>query len=288
MANIKKAYGTQGNDDLFHNGTEKYHALGYGGRDFIIGNSNNDYLDGGSGNDRIYGYGGNDFLVGGSGTDYFDGGSGSDTVSYYDSSANINANLTTNIARLSNSSYSEILISIENLIGGSGNDTLTGDYGKNTLSGHSGNDYLRGYGGNDYLYGGHGNDILVGGSGNDTLNGGRGNDNLYGGGGNDLINGYGHSYYEYDNLYGGSGSDTFVIGSSYNMYYKGYGFATIKDWDASSDFIQAKGSSSQYSMRSENWSGTSAFDTAIYSGNDLIAVVQDTTNVSFSRDFKFV
>ncbi|NEO30544.1 MAG: hypothetical protein F6K36_08935 [Symploca sp. SIO3C6] len=36
------------------------------------------------------------------------------------------------------------------------------------------------------------------------------------------------------------------------------------------------------------WNGNFVTDTEIYYGSDLIAVVEDTTNVSFARDFLFV
>jgi serralysin len=110
---------------------------------------------------------------------------------------------------------------------------------------------------------------------------------LSGSTGNDILNGY-SSGTEYDTLAGGTGSDTFVLGSSTSVYYQGSGYAVITDWDYTSDFIQAHGSSSQYSLVQENWAGTSALDTAIYYGSDLIGVVQDSTNVQFSRDFLFV
>ena len=243
-------YGTEGNDVLKYTGSRPYFASGKGG---------NDYIEGGSNSDTLYGGTGNDYLVGNGGKDYFDGGSGYDTVSYHYFTGNLSADLKTDIAKSSSSSYSEKLISIENLTGGTGNDTLKGDDGKNTLNGYSGNDYLYGRGGDDILYGGSGNDRL---------------------------NGY-SSGKEYDTLSGGSGYDTFVIGDSQSVFYRGSGFATITDWNASQDYIQAKGSSSQYSFRTANWSGSNALDTGIYFGNDLIAVVEDTTNVSFSRDFTF-
>ncbi len=248
--NTVYAYGTEGNDTLKYTGNQPYYASGGGGNDYILGSSNNDTLYGGAGND---------YLVGNGGKDYFDGGSGYDTVSYYYYTGNITADLKTNIASFSTSPYTETLKSIENLTGGTGNDTLKGDDGKNTLNGYSGNDYLYGRGGDDILYGGSGNDYL---------------------------NGY-SSGKEYDILSGGSGYDTFVIGDSQSVFYQGLGFATITDWNSSYDMIQAKGSSSQYSFGTGNWSGSNALDTEIYFGNDLIAVVEDTTNVSFSRDFIF-
>ena len=65
---------------------------------------------------------------------------------------------------------------IENAVGGSGNDVITGNSADNTLTGG---------GGSDLLVGGGGADALDGGIGNDTLNGGAGADTLTGGGGND-------------------------------------------------------------------------------------------------------
>lgn len=54
------------------------------------------------------------------------------------------------------------------LVGGSGNDTLTGTDGNDVLLGLAGDDSLNGLGGDDYLDGGPGNDTMVGGSGDDT------------------------------------------------------------------------------------------------------------------------
>jgi serralysin len=58
-------------------------------------------------------------------------------------------------------------VTIENAIGGTGNDTITGNAVANTLTGNAGNDTVNG---------GAGADTLIGGSGSDTLNGGSGND----------------------------------------------------------------------------------------------------------------
>ena len=69
---------------------------------------------------------------------------------------------------------------IENLIGGSGDDTLTGDGNPNRLEGGAGVDTLIGLAGNDTLIGGPGNDIIAGGDRFDLLNGGPGADFLEG------------------------------------------------------------------------------------------------------------
>src|SRR5262249_12841105 len=58
---------------------------------------------------------------------------------------------------------------IENAIGGAGNDTITGNDADNVLFGGAGNDTLSGGKGNDTLVGAAGNDTLTGGAGNDTF-----------------------------------------------------------------------------------------------------------------------
>lgn len=67
-------------------------------------------------------------------------------------------------------------VSIENAIGGLGNDYLTGNDAGNVLDGGAGNDSLIGGAGGDSVVGGYGNDMLIGGAGNDSLNGGFGLD----------------------------------------------------------------------------------------------------------------
>ncbi len=69
--------------------------------------------------------------------------------------------------------------SIEDAVGGVGNDTIKGSVVSNTLSGGAGNDMLDGDAGDDTLLGSIGNDTLVGGTGADTMSGGIGNDTYY-------------------------------------------------------------------------------------------------------------
>ncbi|MBK9445273.1 MAG: M10 family metallopeptidase C-terminal domain-containing protein [Betaproteobacteria bacterium] len=59
-------------------------------------------------------------------------------------------------------------VSIENAVGGSGNDVITGNDLNNELSGSAGNDVLSGLEGTDRLDGGVGNDTLTGGAGDDV------------------------------------------------------------------------------------------------------------------------
>ena len=78
---------------------------------------------------------------------------------------------------------------INNLISGSGNDTLTGNDIANVITSNDGNDYVSGGGGNDTISGGAGTDFLDGAAGNDTLLGGAGRDTLRGGAGRNILSG---------------------------------------------------------------------------------------------------
>jgi Ca2+-binding RTX toxin-like protein len=121
----------------------------------IFAGSGNDTISGDSGNDVLNGMAGNDTLIGGEGNDTLVGGTGIDTADYSMTTGQIAVDLSGYKAS-GVSIGNDILIEIENVIGGSGNDTLIGDQGDSILSG------------------GLGNDRLVGGLGSDTLTGGKG------------------------------------------------------------------------------------------------------------------
>jgi Ca2+-binding RTX toxin-like protein len=168
-------------------------AIGGSGANVLVGNDGDNFLSG---------EGGNDTLIGGGGNDTLDGGAGTDTVSFAGSSLGVRADLTAGFAWVlpdasrppggdNVPSSTTQLISIERLIGGSGNDYLSGGSANDTLDGGDGNDTLIGGDGNDTLIGGAGDDVIDGGAGTDSLSGGDGNDTLIGGEGNDTLNGGG-------------------------------------------------------------------------------------------------
>jgi Ca2+-binding RTX toxin-like protein len=162
-------------------------------------------------------------------------------------------------------------------------DYIFGDAGNDLIYGWDGNDNIDGWTDNDTLYGESGNDTLLGFDGHDSLIGGSGSDSLLGEAGNDTLNGYGFSTYEYDTLSGGTGADTFVLGDSWGAFYEGSGYATITDFDWSEgDKFQVYGSSNDYSL-SNDGSGVD-----IYYQGDLIAFVENTTDVLLSADFIYV
>ncbi|MBD2776909.1 calcium-binding protein [Iningainema tapete] len=151
-----------------------------------------------------------------------------------------------------------------------------GTNGSDVIFGSSEDDTINGFAGNDSLSGGAGNDILRGGTGDDTLFGGAGDDILIGAGGGSI---------EFDTLVGNAGSDIFVLGDNSGIFYTGSGYAAITDWQPGIDRIQVSGSINFYTISSQNLIGSSALDTGIYFGNDLIGVVQDSTDVIRTADF---
>lgn len=221
-----------------------------------VGNANNNTMLGNAGNNVLDGGDGDDTLVGGSGEgdDTYIGGAGTDTVVYSSATQSITVNLAEGWA-----SGAEIgndtLISIENVVGGSGNDTLIGDAGPNALYGGHGNDVLGGGPGDDLLDGGAGfdtvrygmagtgvtvdlrdgfatvggtNDTLVsieaasGSPFNDVLRGNAENNVLEGGNGNDVLVGR----FGDDSLIGGTGIDRAVFSGSRAEYSFGQGLVS--------------------------------------------------------------
>jgi Ca2+-binding RTX toxin-like protein len=144
-------------------------ALGEEEPKVLFGGHRDDFLTGTFGNDHLMAGMGNDILKVGAGSDILDGGDGSDTADFSDKTTalNITLNSSSTSIRIGNETYQ--LVSIENLIGGSGNDILNGDSSANILNGGLGNDILSGGGGDDLLIGGSGNDTLDGGSGIDSI-----------------------------------------------------------------------------------------------------------------------
>jgi hypothetical protein len=157
LTSVEHARGTP-NDDVLVGSTGPNRLTGGGGNDSVSGGGGDDVLDGGSGNDTLNGGAGNDRLT---------GGLGIDTVTYAGTSAKVLLRLALTTAQNTGGGGIDTLATLENAVGGSGNDTLFGTDTSNTLNGA---------GGDDSLNGNLGNDVLLGGAGNDTLNGGGGSD----------------------------------------------------------------------------------------------------------------
>jgi Ca2+-binding RTX toxin-like protein len=149
---------------------------GGSGDDLLIGTDTEfNVLSGGAGSDVLYGLGEDDTLIGGSaaagGVNQLWGGAGRDTASYLGTTGKVYASLESGGAYLdSGSGYvaTDTYDSIENLVGGTGNDVLVGAAGDNAIQGGAGADILYGRAGIDrFVYGAFG-DSTVGG-GYDTI-----------------------------------------------------------------------------------------------------------------------
>ena len=84
------------------------------------------------------------------------GGAGSYAISYSDDSAGVTIDLAAGTA--TGVGGTTTFTSIENAVGGSGNDSITGSAGANVLIGNDGNDTITGGGGADTISGGAGTD----------------------------------------------------------------------------------------------------------------------------------
>lgn len=160
-------------DDTIWGGDYGFDLLDGGdGNDILAADSGPNILKGGAGNDYLQGGYGNDILNGGSGNDTLDGGDNDndwDTADYSDITTAIKVDLNVSEEQNTLGAGTDKLISIERVLGGSGNDTLVGWTDDDSdLEGNAGNDSLVGGNADDYLFGGSGNDTLLGGNGNDT------------------------------------------------------------------------------------------------------------------------
>ncbi len=191
----------------------------------LIGNNGNDDINGGDGDDTLNGLGGAD--------DFNDAEGGFDTVTYGSESEDVivdldNVNDDGPVGELDN-----VHDTIDRVIGGIGDDSLTGAAGVQTLNGGGGNDTINGDVGNDVIQGGSGTDTvsyalranpvtvtldglagdgeagesdniavdvenILGGSGADNLTGSTGRNRIDGALGGDTMNGAGGD----DNLVG--------------------------------------------------------------------------------------
>ncbi|REL30842.1 beta strand repeat-containing protein [Thalassotalea euphylliae] len=182
----------------------------------LIGSQHNDQLTGNTANNLLVGGDGNDMLTGGLGNDSLIGGTGNDTANYSSATGSVVVDLASNLAQ--GADGTDLLSSIENVVGSAHNDVLLGNNGDNLLTGGLGNDSLVGGAGNDTasyqdsiggvdvdlannnatgaagndtlvqienIIGSVHNDKLIGNSLANTLTGGLGNDILDGGDGID-------------------------------------------------------------------------------------------------------
>ena len=123
-----------------------------------IGGDGDDTLVGGPGDNDLWGWDGNDTIDGGAGDDDLGGLNGIDTITYATHTAPVTVTL--DGAAGDGAAGENDNATAENVIGGSGGDTLTGSSGVNSLDGGPGADVLDGGLGADALAGGTGTDRL--------------------------------------------------------------------------------------------------------------------------------
>ncbi len=169
-------YGGSGADSLDGGSDDDYLSAGSGadilrgssGDDSLFGSSGNDTLRGGSGQDTLRGSSDDDDLWPGSSLvtgEIYDGGSGTDRLNFSNFGSSYVVNLATGDFDIG--STQTTLISIENVLAGTGNDSITGSADVNVLDGGDGNDTLDGSDGTGTLLAG--DDTLLGQAGNDVL-----------------------------------------------------------------------------------------------------------------------
>ena len=127
--------------------------------DTLIGEAGDDLLDPGADNDFVFGDGGND------------------TLTYEWTKNGVLVHLAETEASGAEIGV-DLILGVEDVLGGAGNDRLYGNGMGNLLNGGDGNDVLAGFAGNDTLIGGAGRDRLMPGLGNDTVDGGLGADTV--------------------------------------------------------------------------------------------------------------
>ncbi len=174
QGSVPKIIGTGLGDVLNgYSATDQLDFSGGAGNDTLEGGANNDTLRGGAGDDTYVLWPG-----GGSDTIVEDANGGTDTLdyAYYSTGIVVNLGTGTSAGAASSSNFSNI----ENVMGGSGNDTLTGNDSGNTLEGGDGNDTLNGGLGNDtYKFSnGWGTDSISDSGGDNTLDFSGVSDNL--------------------------------------------------------------------------------------------------------------
>lgn len=192
------------------------------------------------------------------------------------------------------------MTTLSDLLSGIGDDILIGN---GTIAGGAGDDILLGGSGNETLDGGAGNDTLLGLGGNNLISGGAGDDVVTGGGIAFISNGsspptlvVSADTNGIDTLTGGQGSDRFVVGGRANsnsgnadppvILYDELGnndYALITDFDALQDVIELGGSKNDY--RLDVSPAGLPTGTALYRGNELIAIIQGSGGLSLSATY---
>ena len=120
------------------------------------GGSRGDVLVGSSAANQLFGLGGPDSLDGGTGPDVLSGGGAVDTATYASRTAPLEVSLNgiANDGEITANELDNVLEDVENVVGGSSNDSFFGSPAANRFTGGLGNDFFDGATGPDVFQGG--------------------------------------------------------------------------------------------------------------------------------------
>ena len=256
-ANVENASITaSGNANLTGNALNNG-LTGNDSKNTLDGGIGNDKLDGGAGPDKLIGGTGNDALIGGSGNDTFLGGEGVDLADYAAAGLDVNIDLT---AGKATGDGTDLILDIENIITGEGNDTLSGSAVANDIDG---------------------------GAGTDAINGGAGNDSLAG-----CFYGKDGGQYEIDTLVGGAGNDVFQLGWASGRFYDDgntknagrFDYALITDFTVGQDKLQLDGAVVNYYLGASGVTGVTGTGLWAEQGttDELIAIIRSANTTALN------
>ena len=196
----------EGGDDRLYGGDGGDVLYGNEGDDRLSGDAGGDWLYGQDGDDRLYGNDGDDWIAGHSGDDTLSGGAGDDTLRGDSGGDDLHGGAGDDVLYGSGGD--------DTLYGDAGDDTLHGGSASDVLYGDAGADTLNGSYGGDVIYGGVDNDILNGDDGDDLLEGSAGTDTLYGGAGSDYLRGDSLALIGTEIFTGPADADIFVLNTA--------------------------------------------------------------------------
>ncbi len=281
--------GGEGNDYICASGGINHRIYGYGGNDFIAGDTEKDEIHAGAGDDTVHGGRGDDTIHGDSGNDILFGDAGDDTVHGDDGKDEIHGGdgddtliggAGTDImfgdggddTIYGDKKHDSVSGSDDIIDGGEGNDRIFGGGGNDTVKGGIGDDSISGNDGHDTIEGGLGDDKIWGDNGDDTIDGGSGKDRIWGGNGNDSISGSMGD----DRLYGSNGNDEISGESGDDSLYGGDGSDTLN------------GGSGVDFLNGEEGNDTYIFDKEIYGNASNRGTVNDHDTVFDNRGHNYV
>ena len=153
-------------DDVMHPTTAMMRIDGGPGSDRLFGGDSDDHLNGGGGADEIHGGDGDDELSDGdsddaAGPDVLDGGPGDDWVSYELRAASLRVDIS-DPRPDGATGEDDLLIDIENVHSGRGDDLLVGDDGSNWFNDEGGTNRMIGKAGADQFRGARAGEVDCG------------------------------------------------------------------------------------------------------------------------------